>query len=43
MRDLDDLPDDQQAAIAELVDAAPPLSERQRERLALLLRGEPEA
>jgi hypothetical protein len=35
---LQDLPDDQQARIRELTAQAPPLSERQRERLQLLFR-----
>jgi hypothetical protein len=39
MRDFEDLPPDWQQGINESVDAAPPLSDRQRERLQLLLRG----
>jgi hypothetical protein len=35
---MQDLPDDQQQAIRKLVEAAPPLSERQRARLQLLFR-----
>lgn len=43
MRDFDDLPPDWRERINESVDAAPPLTDRQRERLQLLLRAEPEA
>ena len=35
---LEDLPPEQQAKIRELADAAVPLTDRQRERLQLLLR-----
>jgi len=41
---LQDLPPEQQAKIRALVEQAPPISDRQRERLQLLFRGgEPEA
>jgi hypothetical protein len=37
---LEDLPAEQQARIRELVDAAPPLSDEQKQRLELLFRDE---
>jgi hypothetical protein len=44
MREFDDLPPDWRQRIDESVDAAPPLTPRQRERLELLFRGgEPKA
>ena len=39
MRDFEDLPPDWQQRITESVEAAPPLTDRRRERLQLLFRG----
>jgi hypothetical protein len=39
MRDFDDLPPEWQQRIDDSVDRAPPLTDRQRERLEMLFRG----
>ena len=39
VREFDDLPPDWRQRIDESVDAAPPLTDRQRERLEMLFRG----